>query len=200
MDVGGGVGSVSLALTRAFKHLHVVVQDQAPVIEREAAAHWAKEDPAAIASGRVTLQAHDFLTPQPVEGAAVYLMRFIIHYWADKESIVILSHLRKVAKEQTKLILVEQLVQPLCPVNQIEEVNVPGATLRGVVVAPEPLLPTGGSPMTYLADLEMMTHLNATERTLPQFIRLGEKSGWKLERVYRPKGGAGFNQLVFGTA
>lgn len=44
---------------------------------------------------------------------------------------------------------------------------------------------------------QMMTLVNAQERTLSQFIRLGDASGWKLECVHRPKGGAGSNQLEF---
>lgn len=45
-----------------------------------------------------------------------------------------------------------------------------------------------------------MTVVNAQERTLAQFVRLGEASAWKLECVHRPAGGAGLNHIVFAAA
>lgn len=152
VDVGGGVGTISLAITKAFPHLHVVVQDQKPVIDGEAQALWAKEDQKAVEDGRVTLQAHDFFQPQPVKDAAVFFMRFVVHDWADAQSIEILKHLREAATPETKLILAEELVQPLCPANEIA-IDVPGASLPLAAAAPAPLLPTDGSAMTYFGDL-----------------------------------------------
>ncbi|PYH83237.1 S-adenosyl-L-methionine-dependent methyltransferase [Aspergillus uvarum CBS 121591] len=48
--------------------------------------------PADVAA-RVTGMAHDFLTPQPVHGADVYLLRWILHDWSDTYAVKILRNL-----------------------------------------------------------------------------------------------------------
>lgn len=45
-----------------------------------------------------------------------------------------------------------------------------------------------------------MMAFGAQERTLGQYMRLGEAAGWKLECVHRAKEGTGLNQLVFSPA
>jgi hypothetical protein len=45
----------------------------------------------------------------------------------------------------------------------------------------------------------MMSLLNAAERTMNDFIDLGNKSGWQLERVHLEPGGA-MSQLIFSLA
>ncbi|KAH8096884.1 hypothetical protein BXZ70DRAFT_865118, partial [Cristinia sonorae] len=64
VDVGGGIGSTSMLLANAFKHLRFVVQDRDPVVEMGLAA-WKDRCPNLLSSGQAAFQAHDFLTPQP---------------------------------------------------------------------------------------------------------------------------------------
>lgn len=100
---------------------------------------WAKEYPAAISSGLVTLVAHDFFTAQPPLPASlasgghvsVFFLRFIIHDWPDKYAKKILVNLRAAATSETKLILSDYVV--------------PYATPSGVATAE-----TGGGPETAL--------------------------------------------------
>ena len=49
-----------------------------------------------------------------MKGAAVYFSRFIIHDWADEESIKIMKRLREAASPTSKLILFETLVPYAC--------------------------------------------------------------------------------------
>lgn len=137
----------------AHPHLRVILQDQQQVIEGEAKAFWAKEDPAAVDEGRVTLMAHDFLGPQPVKDATVFLMRVVIHDWDDAKATVILKNLGKASTAETKLILVEQLIQPLCPVDQLTNVDVPGRGKDEMPAMRAPLLSTAPAVMSYLLDL-----------------------------------------------
>jgi hypothetical protein len=38
-------------------------------------------------NGRVTFMPHDFFAPQPVTGAAAYLLRYITHNWSDEDCV-----------------------------------------------------------------------------------------------------------------
>lgn len=96
---------------------------------------------------------HDFFQPQPVKDASVFLMRFIIHDWPDDKAMVILSHLREAAAPHTKLVLAEQLIQPLCPADQIKEIGVPGASVSETAGLPAPLVASGTMAMSYFLDL-----------------------------------------------
>ncbi|KAI5855065.1 S-adenosyl-L-methionine-dependent methyltransferase [Durotheca rogersii] len=109
VDVGGGSGSTSLAVAREFEGLRFVVQDQATPIEgarrRKAAA--AAEDPA---WQRIELQEHDFFGPQPVAGAAVYLLRMIIHDWPDAKAAQILGQLARAMSPASRLLIMDMVI------------------------------------------------------------------------------------------
>ncbi|KAK3903566.1 S-adenosyl-L-methionine-dependent methyltransferase [Staphylotrichum tortipilum] len=88
VDIGGSTGHISIALATAFPSLSLIVQDISDVTE-EGAKSVRENQPPEIAS-RITFQAHDFFTPQPVRGADVYLFRQIIHNWnADKAATIL---------------------------------------------------------------------------------------------------------------
>ena len=57
---------------------------------------------------------HDFLTPQPVQNAAVFLLRVITHDWPDEFVTHILLQLRHAAIPQTKLMLVDYVLPLAC--------------------------------------------------------------------------------------
>ncbi len=150
VDVGGGVGAASLMLTAAFPNLAITVQDRPEVVTGEARAVWQKQDPAALTSGRVTLAAHDFFTPQPIKGAAVYFLRTILHDWADPYSLPILQHLRDTAAPESRLVVVDSIIEPLCPTKDATTVEVEGAAFDDA--GEWPLLPVI-NPASYLVDM-----------------------------------------------
>ncbi|KAF8510757.1 S-adenosyl-L-methionine-dependent methyltransferase [Gautieria morchelliformis] len=177
VDVAGNVGTVTLILAKAFPHLKYVVQDLGKVIP-DASKFWAAQYPEAIADGRVTLQEHDFFQEQPVKGAAIYFMRFIVHDWADAENIKILKNIRAAASPTSKLILFENCVQYACvdPAHSSESRKAP----------PYPLLPNlgmGGGAYLTMLDMHMMTVLNGQERTPGGYLALGNATGWKLQSM-----------------
>lgn len=182
VDVGGGIGSSTLRLLNAYPHLRYVVQDRPKVIP-DAVKFLGNQIPEALKSGRVELKAHDFFEPQPIQNASVFFVRFVIHNWADAYAKKILRHLRDSAQPFTKLIISDILVSYAAPSNHLFS-DIPGAE---VPPAPYPLLPNLGavSNRTMNTDLQMMTLLNAQERTVGQFIDLVDGTGWKLESVGR---------------
>lgn len=195
IDVGGGTGHVAMVLTKAFPHVKLVVQDRPQAIEH-GKEFWATTMPEAVDSGRVLLEAHDFFKPQPArDPPAVYLLRFIIHDWADSIATQILRLLREAAAPSTKLILIERIIPYACKVARKGSTAIPGSE-DGAVNVPTPLLPNLGvvNLNGYLCDIQMMAGLNGQERTLQQFEKLFASAGWKLDRVYRTDGMA--SQLV----
>ncbi|KAI0087132.1 S-adenosyl-L-methionine-dependent methyltransferase [Irpex rosettiformis] len=186
VDVAGGVGTQTLTLAKEFSHLKYVVQDRASVIEDDAHKFWNAELPEVLSSGRVQLQAHDIFAPQPIRGAAVFIVRAIVHDWSDDYCVKFLSQLRAAATPSTQLIVIDNVIPYACADSQPSlDSDVPGAA-NVRPTAPAPLLPNFGaaSLLTYLADIAMLSQLNGQERTIAQFARLFERSGWKLVRVH----------------
>ncbi|KAI0064197.1 S-adenosyl-L-methionine-dependent methyltransferase [Artomyces pyxidatus] len=190
VDVGDGVGSVTLTLVKHFPQFKYVVQDLPKVIGDQASKYWEQQSPQSISEGTVTLQTHSFFGPQPVKDAAVYFMRMIIHDWADAESITIMKHLRAAAGPSSKLIIFDMLMLYACP------------DPAGPPLPPYPLLANLGLPVggfitaidlhvctvfvlagRYLPLVQMLNLLNGQERTASQFAALGEATGWKLEGI-----------------
>ena len=81
VDIGAGVGSMSLELAKAFPDLRFVVEDL-PVHIEEAKAVWDAELPGAVDAGRVQLTVRDFFTEQPIKGAPVYMLRCVLWVFA----------------------------------------------------------------------------------------------------------------------
>jgi len=73
VDVGGGHGSVSIALANSTSKVKFIVQDLP-----ETATHGAKLLPGSLKE-RVSFMPHDFFGEQPVKGADVYFYRYILH-------------------------------------------------------------------------------------------------------------------------
>ena len=165
---------------------------------------WTKEIPEAVEEGRVDFQPHDFFSPQPVKDASVFILKQILHDWSDPYSSRILTELRKAARDDTKLLVVDNIVAPVChdPTFEGRSSGVPGALIKD---APPPLLANFGAAneMNYTIDLavshinfvwlgcilnltqQMMVWLNAQERTLGHMSKLLEKSGWRVIRCKR---------------
>lgn len=99
---------------------------------------------------------HDFFEAQPDKNAAVYLLRMILHDWADVNCIKILKAIRASAGPSSKLLLVEDL-RPYACVDTTAAMEIPGGVAP---VPPPPLLPNWGhaSLFGYLADLEVFTN------------------------------------------
>ncbi|KAF5380105.1 hypothetical protein D9615_006248 [Tricholomella constricta] len=176
VDVGGGIGTASVALARKNEHLKFIVQDFPGVCE-EAKAHWSKEFPEVIDTGRITFMPHNFLTPQPVAKPSVFILKQILHNWADPYSTKILKALRAAAAPGTKLIVLDTIVAYACHDPTIDsELGV------GYKEAPAPLLPNYGAAnvMPYVLDMAMMILFNSTERTIVHMDTLLKSTGWKI--------------------
>ncbi|OCH93672.1 O-methyltransferase [Obba rivulosa] len=185
VDVGGGVGTTVLGLSRIHQHLRYVVQDRPATVEQGIRV-WENERLDALKAGMVQFQGHDFFEPQPIKDASVFILRAIVHDWSDTYAIKIIRQLREAATSETKLVVVDTIVRYTCSSGKEFE-DIPGANISD---APAPLLANYGIGGTsvYQIDLQMMVLVNSLERTLRQFVDVLHAGGWKLEHVSRTEG------------
>ncbi|KAF5312796.1 hypothetical protein D9619_003671 [Psilocybe cf. subviscida] len=184
VDVGGGVGTASLVLAKNIPNVRIVIQDL-PSVVKDGQLFWKEELPEAIDSGRVVLEAHDFFAPQPVANASVFFLKHILHNWPNAYASKILMRLREVAKNDTKLILIESLMPFACHDPSGDNGSgVPGAVPKE---APKPLLANYGiaNEFVYNADLSMLVLFNSQERTVKHLEGLLQKTGWRMTKVVR---------------
>lgn len=105
-DLGGGNGSVLLAILKKYPAMQGVLHDLPGVVER---ARTNLE--ASGLEGRCQVVAGSFFETVP-PGADAYFMRHIIHDWDDEKSLTILRHCRRATSPGGRLLLVEGVVPP----------------------------------------------------------------------------------------
>jgi len=102
VDVGGGNGSMLLAVLQKYPALQGILYDRDHVVQRAAAN---------MKESRCRAIAGDFFERVPPGGDA-YIMRHIIHDWYDPQALTILRNCRQVMPAQGRLLLVEKVVPP----------------------------------------------------------------------------------------
>ncbi|KAG9219850.1 hypothetical protein CCMSSC00406_0009597 [Pleurotus cornucopiae] len=125
VDVGGGIGSTSMLLANEFASmreggidlgLKFVIQDR-PVVVKMGEKAWRDQRPELLDCGTARFQVHDFFSPQPIKGAAIFLLRAVLHDWPDKFARRILLELRKAATMATKLVIADFVLPLACADN-----------------------------------------------------------------------------------
>jgi SAM-dependent methyltransferase len=106
LDVGGGNGSMVLAILERHPSLRGLVHDL-PYIE----AHANERIRAAGAADRCRFVAGDFFERVP-EGADLLVMKYILHDWNDEQSIRLLQACRAAIAPDGRLLIIETVVPP----------------------------------------------------------------------------------------
>lgn len=104
VDLGGGQGGVAQFLAKSTNDLKIVVQDLPGTVEqgRKFLPFKFKE--------RIEFVGKDFFSEQPIEGADVYFLRWILHNWSDKYAIRILQALVPAMKDAAKILVYEAVL------------------------------------------------------------------------------------------
>lgn len=147
-DIGGGIGSQLVAILDAHPSVRGILFDAPAVIAQ------------GIPHDRMERVGGDFFKSVP-SGADAYTMRWIIHDWADAESIAILSNIRKAMKPDSRVVLIEEII-------------------------PE----TPELTWAKWLDLHMLAMAGGKERTVAEYKELYSQSGFDLERVIPTSAGS----------
>jgi hypothetical protein len=147
-DVGGGNGSVLRGVLAKNLNVRGMLCDLPGVLERAQPLIAAEG-----LAGRLQTFPTNFFDAVP-PGADVYMMRHIIHDWTDEQSLIILRNIRKVIRDDGRLLVIESIIPP------------------------------GNEPsFGKLLDLNMMVIPGGKERTEVEYRDLFAKAGFKLERI-----------------
>ncbi|KLO11773.1 S-adenosyl-L-methionine-dependent methyltransferase [Schizopora paradoxa] len=186
VDVGGGMGNISMLIAKANPELKVVCQDLPETIETGKGRWNGKEregEASMIAAGRVSLQAYDFFSAQPIKNASVYFLKHVLHDWSDAASLEILRNIRAAAGPDTKLVVMDKVLPYTCLVSEdTDTTEVPGY-MRPTLPAPLTNVGAASAGFPYTAAMQMLMIGNGQERTINHFVRLLKEAGWKLECV-----------------
>lgn len=152
-DLGGGGGSLILAVLELYPHVRGMLIDLEPSIEA-AKPRFADEK----LSSRCRLLAADLSQSVPA-GADVYMLKHVLHGRRDAEAITVLRHCRAVIPENGTLLIIEFILPPL--------VSHADPQLEGRL----------------MSDLNMLAVTGGRERSEREWKRLLEAAGFALARV-----------------
>jgi hypothetical protein len=153
VDVGGGVGTLLAGILAVHPQPRGMIADLGHVLERAEpwlAAHGMAE--------RIERRPTDFFKEVP-SGGDCYLMKSILHDWADDKAIAILQNVRRAMTKDAVLLVAELVIPP------------PGVRTPASQIAP-------------LMDLNMMVMTGGCERTTEEWRTLLAAGGFRLETVH----------------
>ena len=178
VDVGGGVGGFCLQLSHLHSHLRFIIQDRGPVLYQAEHDVWPRENPRALAGGLVEFVVHDFFDPNPVIGADVYWLRYILHDWSDDYCVRILINIRTAMRSHSRLLICEQVMHTTAPR--------PAETAGIARAAPAPLPANYGywARYSHQLDIAMMSIINGIERTPAEFSELVARAGLRMHKIW----------------
>jgi hypothetical protein len=154
VDVGGGRGGILAALLTATP------EARGTLFDLPAGLIGAREHLAGIGvADRVDLVAGDFFESVPA-GGDVYLLRRVVHNWANDQAVAILANCRNAIGDQPARLLIADTIMPDRPI--------PGPAADEV---------------TFTLDLHMLVLLGARERSESEFRDLLRAAGFRLDGV-----------------
>jgi C-methyltransferase len=148
VDVGGGQGAMLAAILAAAPGSRGVLYDLPSVVA--AAPNLLRENNVA---DRVRIVEGSFFDGVPAGGDA-YLLKNIIHDWADEKALQILRNVRTAAGPQSTVLLIEMVVRE-----------------------------NGRDGPENWVDLEMLLNLGSRERSADEYRNLLRQGGFRMTRV-----------------
>ncbi|WP_394845475.1 hypothetical protein LZC95_51645 [Pendulispora brunnea] len=149
-DVGGGRGTLLAGILEANPNLRGILAD-APTVLEDARAFLTERG----VIDRIERIPTDFFERVP-EGADAYLLKDILHDWDDIRAIQVLRNIRRAAKPDARVLIVEIMVEPH------------DTEFLGTMI-----------------DVLMMTVCGGRQRSRDDFRNLFDAAGFRLSRVVK---------------
>ncbi|KAL5365583.1 O-methyltransferase GliM2 [Aspergillus floccosus] len=158
VDIGAGVGDFIRSYLEKYPNA-TAAAFELPSTADILKQRFPSDDP--LTSRIVSITGGDFFQ-DPIPKSSVYLLRWILHNWGDEDCIKLLRRIREtiIIKSGVSRVLI------------VESVLFDGRLGRGA----------------RYADIRMLVRCRNKERTLEEYQRLAEHSGWQLNRVVSPRG------------
>ncbi|KAJ7715657.1 O-methyltransferase-domain-containing protein [Mycena maculata] len=182
VDVGGGLGSLPDLVLPVAPHLKFVVQDLGAVIKQAmeggACGEWVKK-------GRVEFSVQDCFSPQPEDlcGGNVFVLKTMLHNYADSQASEILTHIR--AANPSQLLIIDRVIFP--------QLLTQASTAEAEQEIHKKLREGGAQSLTIptMYDLAMVALHGGRERLFPEWRALLEKTGFNVSAVYPMRASTG---------
>lgn len=166
IDVGAAYGTFLSAILQHNAQLTGVLCDLPQVVER-AEQQWQSGYTESMV-GRTSFVGCDFLQPgmlpKAVHAHEAYVLRDILHDWADDKVLVILRNLRQAIGDNASAVVL--LVE---------------SVLQGVTAGTDP-------SVKYLLDITMLVAVDGKERTQQEFSKLLQQTGFHLKTLHETRG------------
>ncbi|KAJ7487793.1 S-adenosyl-L-methionine-dependent methyltransferase [Mycena latifolia] len=177
-DLGGGVGAMAIQLACAHPGLQLKLQDLPDRMEQAENVIWPNECPEALKENRIEFKAIDFFVEAPIAGCDIYYLKNILHDFESPQCLTILKGIRKSMKPGSRVLIHEYILQTTSSNDRPSD--------RRLKQAPAPLMFNYGEGRIrqYYLDISMMVLINSKERTLDEYVELGEEAGLRFMEVY----------------
>jgi hypothetical protein len=152
IDLGGGYGALLSVLLESHPQLRGATADLA-YMERDALAFLRERG----VGDRGRFIGTDFFESVPA-GADIYLLKYIIHDWADADAIAILRNTRRAAGPSGRVLIIERVI-------------------------PERVESRREHATIACGDVNMMVATGGLERTAPEYEALLDAAGLKLRQI-----------------
>ncbi|KAL8733918.1 MAG: hypothetical protein Q9181_003410 [Wetmoreana brouardii] len=205
-DIGGGSGSVAIALAHAYPNLYLEVQDFPDLLPSFKSAL-----PSSL-KGRVNFASHSFFDPQPASQTIpdIFLLRHILHDWPTPDCHRILLNIIPClsVNPNARIIVAEQVI-PSYPfasasasgsnssLSHSHHQQSNGDTNRnangdtgGEELESESFTSAQQERIMRALDIQMMSQFGSQERTRQDWEELFSEVGLKIVGMKRPKGSA----------
>ncbi|CAM4792793.1 unnamed protein product [Rotaria magnacalcarata] len=164
VDIAGGFGSVLSFLLEKHPTLNGIVFDLAHVIKDAHEQHPNEFQKRNIEPNRYQFVSGDMFKSETIPQSDSYILKFIIHDWNDEDAVMILKNILTANKSgpprSITVFIVEMVILPNERHNWFARVM----------------------------DIEMLSLLNAKERTTAEYVNLLKESGYELKKLYRTDG------------
>ncbi|RYP54800.1 hypothetical protein DL768_000528 [Monosporascus sp. mg162] len=110
VDMGGAYGHVCASIARKNPKLRFIVQDLPQIIGQARKEILNTTEGDASVASRISFMEHDFLHPQTVTNADVFMFRFVIHDWSDKYVLRILENLLHAMKPTARIVIMDYVL------------------------------------------------------------------------------------------